>query len=105
MTAQWNHCQSPTWITTFQHPHDSSVLAHVRKIIRWHLPIEVRSAINQQGLPVFLKYLLFQNGNSGGFTTAVVSWSGITPKNTNLRTGRQLRIDVADCCEKLRVNW
>src|SRR5258708_40350768 len=76
-----------------------------RKVIRWHRPIEVPGAINHQGLPMLLKHLLLQNGDGGGLTATVVSWSGITPKDANSRIGRQPRIDVADGCEKLRVNW
>jgi hypothetical protein len=64
----------------------------------------MRGAINHQGLPMPLKHLL-QNGDGGGLTATVVSWSGITPKHANLRIGWQFRIDVADGCEKLRVNW
>src|SRR5262249_15352118 len=53
---------------------------------------------------MLLKHLLLQNGDGGGLTATVVSWSGITAKHANLCIGRQLRIDVADGCEKLRVD-
>src|SRR5262249_55503481 len=104
MAAQWNHRQSSTGVIAFQHPHDSDVLAHVRKVILWHRPIEVRGAINHQGLPMLLKHLLLQNGDDGGLTATVVSWSRITPKPANQRIGRQPRIDDADVCENLLVN-
>src|SRR5262249_33161156 len=105
MAAQWNHRQSSTGGIAFQHPHDSDVLAHAGKVISWHRPIEVPFAINHQGLPMLLQHLLLQNGDGGGLTATVVSWSGITPKDANSRIGRQPRIYVADGCEKLRVNW
>src|ERR1700719_4422384 len=104
MAAQWNHCQSSTGVIAFQHPHDSDVLAHVREVIRWHRPIEVPGAINHQGLPMLRKHLLLQNGDGGGLTATVVSWSGITPRDANARIGRQPRIDVTDGCKKLLVN-
>src|SRR3984957_11053166 len=104
MAAQWNHRQSSTGVIALQHPHESDVLAHAGKVIRWHRPIEVPGAINHQGLPMLLKHLLLQDGDGSGLTATVVSWSGITPKDANSRIGRQPRIDVADGCEKLRVN-
>src|SRR5205823_14914726 len=56
--------------------------------LRWHRPIEVPGAINHQGLPMLLKHLLLQNGDGGGLTATVVSWPGITPKDSNSRIGR-----------------
>ena len=53
---------------------------------------------------MLLKHLLLQNGDGGGLTATVVSWSRVTPEDANSRIGRQLRIDVADGCEKVRVN-
>jgi hypothetical protein len=53
---------------------------------------------------MLLKHLFLENGNGGGFTATVVSRSGVTPENANSRTGRQLRIDVADGCKKLSIN-
>src|SRR5262245_49338436 len=55
---------------------------------------------------MLLKNLLFQNGNSGCIATAIArrSRSGVTPEDTNLRIGGQLRIDVADSREKIRIN-
>src|SRR5207248_11146943 len=52
---------------------------------------------------VLLKHLLLQNGDGGGLTATVVSWSGVTPEDTNSRIGRQPRIDIANGCEKVRV--
>lgn len=54
---------------------------------------------------MFLKHLLLQNGDGGGLTATVVSWSGIASKDANSRIRSQPRIDVADGCQKLRVNW
>jgi hypothetical protein len=102
--AHWNHDKSSTRIVDVQHPRDSDVLAHAGEVIPGHGPIEVRGAINNQGFTMLLKHLLLQNGDGGGLTATVVSWSGITPKDANSRIGRQPRINVADGCEKLRVN-
>ena len=53
---------------------------------------------------MLLERLLLQNRDSGDLTASVVSRSGVAPKDANSRIGRQLRIDVADGCEKIRVN-
>src|SRR4030081_2605401 len=53
---------------------------------------------------MLLKHLLLQNRDGGGFTATVVSWSRVTPEDANSRIGRQLRINVADGREKVRVN-
>src|ERR1700734_2802257 len=54
---------------------------------------------------MLLKYLILQNGDGGGLTATFVSWSGITSEDANSHIGRQPRINVADGCKKLRVNW
>src|SRR5580704_11162829 len=50
------------------------------------------------------EHLLLQNGHGGGLTATVVSWSGVSPEDANSRVGRQLRIDVTDSREKVRVH-
>src|SRR5215469_4838080 len=52
---------------------------------------------------MLLKHLLLQNGNSGSLAATVVSRSRIAAKNPNPRIGRQLRIDVTNRSEELRV--
>src|SRR5207249_7563747 len=48
--ADWNHHESSTGIIDFQFPHESDVLAHAGKHSQGKGPIEVRGAINNQGL-------------------------------------------------------
>ncbi len=88
MVAQWNH--RPEFDRGNRSPASSRFrcLRHVRKVIRWHRPIEVRGAINHQGLPTLLKHLFLQHGDGSGLNGYAVSWSGITAKDANSRIGR-----------------
>src|SRR5215471_17646498 len=51
-----------------------------------------------------LKHLLLHNGDGGGLTAAVVARSRITAEDANTSIGGQARIDIADGCEKVRVD-
>src|SRR5262245_5569596 len=53
---------------------------------------------------MLLKYLLLENGEGGNLAATVVSRSGIAAEDANARIGGQLRIDVTDGGEKVRVN-
>src|SRR5881394_3962885 len=99
--AHWNHREGSARIILFQHPHDSYILAHVGKVILRRGPIEVCSTINHEGFAMLLKHLLLKNRDDGGLTAAVVSWSRVAAEDANSRIGRQLRIDVADGCQKV----
>src|SRR5947207_2586197 len=60
-SADWNHHESSTGIFDFQFPHESDVLAHAGKHSQGKGPIEMRGAVNNKGLAMLLKHLLFQN--------------------------------------------
>lgn len=61
--------------------------------------------MDHRGLTVILKHLLSQNRDRSGLTATVVSWARVASEHADSPTGWQLRIDVADRCKKVRVNW
>src|SRR6185436_1924793 len=84
-SAHWNHHETSTGKIDFQFPRDSDVVAQAGQVVLGHSSIEVRGAINNQGLTVPLKYLLLQNRDGCGLTTTVVSRSGVTAEDANSR--------------------
>src|SRR4029079_1809851 len=65
---------------------------------------EMRGAVNNEGLAVLLKDLLFQNGHGGDLAAPVVTWSGVATEDANFRIRRQPGIHVANGSQELRIH-
>src|SRR5215831_18596501 len=101
LTTDRNHREDSAWVCCFERSRQFRAGTKARG----RGPVEVSGTVDHQGLAALRKDLLLNNCEGGGFAVALVCWTGVAPEDANSRIGRQLRIDVANGGEEVRVNW